>query len=406
MAYNPLKEKGKPIEQQYHNWDTLNVQPYDKNNVDPYTRARVILMNGIEVGATFFLHQMDRHIDDPEIKQYLAASLRAEQLQQKMINWLNPGDQSPLETTIGYEQVAVDLTAWLARTEPDDYVKRALDFALIEDFDHLYRYANLLDLRGGHPEKLVGNYTEIFPGRPTVAEHRHPFDTVSKPVNYRTANPLTRLHIDVIIMAEQQTMNFYMNIGAGETDPIGRGLYQEIAMVEEEHVSHYESLADPAISWWERLLLHEYMECYMYKSCFEHESDDRIKRIWEDGLADEITHLQMAAELFKRFDKREPAELIPEDMPALVKFQQNKDYVRDVIRREVDLTKNLTDFVPASQLQKGHRYLIYQQMVNSDGVPSQRVIEQHIKERHQDYRLESAGAHPVERFQKREVVVT
>ena len=32
---------------------------------------------------------------------------------------MNPGEQTPLETTIGYEQVAVDLTAWLARNEPD-----------------------------------------------------------------------------------------------------------------------------------------------------------------------------------------------------------------------------------------------------------------------------------------------
>ena len=54
-----------------------------------------------------------------------------------------------METTLGYEQVAVDLTAWLARHEPDPMLKQALDFALLEGFDHLYRYANLYDLLYG-----------------------------------------------------------------------------------------------------------------------------------------------------------------------------------------------------------------------------------------------------------------
>ena len=84
-----------------------------------------------------------------EIKRALALSRRIDAQQQKVVNGLNPGDQTPLETTIGYEQVAVDLTAWLARHEPDPMLKQALDFALLEDFDHLYRYANLYDLLDG-----------------------------------------------------------------------------------------------------------------------------------------------------------------------------------------------------------------------------------------------------------------
>ena len=42
--------------------------------------------------------------------------------------------------------MAVDLTAWLARNEPDPMVHQALDFALLEDFDHLYRYSDLYEL--------------------------------------------------------------------------------------------------------------------------------------------------------------------------------------------------------------------------------------------------------------------
>ena len=55
-------------------------------------------------------------------------------------------------------------------------------------------------------------------------------------------------------------------------------------MVEEQHVTHYESLADPRMTWFEHLLIHEYNECYLYWSCMQTETDERIKRIWEHCL--------------------------------------------------------------------------------------------------------------------------
>ena len=40
MAFNPLEEQGLPLEDQFRNWNDLNVEPYDKDKVDPYTRTR------------------------------------------------------------------------------------------------------------------------------------------------------------------------------------------------------------------------------------------------------------------------------------------------------------------------------------------------------------------------------
>jgi hypothetical protein len=149
MPFNPLEERGIALEDQFRPWSELSPEPYDKYEVDPYTRTRVILMNGIEVESIMFSHQFARHTDNLEVKRALALSRRVDAQQQKVVNGLNPGEQSPLETTIGYEQVAVDLTAWLARHEPDPDIKQALDFALLEDFDHLYRYSDLYDLLEG-----------------------------------------------------------------------------------------------------------------------------------------------------------------------------------------------------------------------------------------------------------------
>ena len=116
---DPWREKGIPLEQQYRSWKQIVRTPYDKREVDAYTRARIILMNGIENEVWAFSHQFARSTANPEIRALLARTRRVEDQQQTTINWLNPADQTVLETTIAYEQVAVDLTAYLARNEPD-----------------------------------------------------------------------------------------------------------------------------------------------------------------------------------------------------------------------------------------------------------------------------------------------
>jgi hypothetical protein len=405
MAFNPLKEKGIPLEKQLRNWSELNVKPYDKHAVRPYTRTRVILMNGIEVESVIFGHQFARHTADLELKRKLAAVRRIEQQQQKTVNWLIPADESVLEVTIGYEQVAVDLTAGLARCEPDPYVKQALDFALLEDFDHLYRYSNLLHMtQGKAAEEITGDFTEITIGRPTILEHRHPFDEVRRHYDTESADIMTQLHVMTIIAAEQQTMNFYMNVGNRPEEIVGRGLYLEIGQIEEQHVTHYESLLDPRTSWFEQLVLHEYNECYLYHSLMQNEEDRRIKSIWELHLNQEIEHLRAARELMKQYEKRDAEEMLPKQMPAPFKFESNIDYVRDIMAATTDYNALETEFVPASKIPKDSRYHQYQAIVNRNGVPSQLVIEQHIQHKGRDYRHELAGPHPIERFQVYEEV--
>ena len=114
MSFNPLKEKGIPVEKQVRNWHQIVGKPYNKTDVDCYTRTRQILMNGIEIEAWGFKHQLNRFVPDTKDKQLIALISRIEDSQQTTANWMGPADQSVLETTLGYEQVAVDLTAWMA----------------------------------------------------------------------------------------------------------------------------------------------------------------------------------------------------------------------------------------------------------------------------------------------------
>jgi hypothetical protein len=402
MGFNPLEQKGIAVDDQFRSWRELNVEPYDKNAVHPYTRTRVILMNGIEVESIIFGHQFARQCDNLEIRQKLAMARRIDQQQQKVVNGLNPGNQTPLETTIGYEQVAVDLTAWLARHEPDPMLKQALDFALLEDFDHLYRYANLYDLLdGGDAATLTQDLTEITPGRPTILEHRHPYDDVKGHYSTHTVDPLSRMHVMTIVAGEQQTMNFYMNHGTDWVEPIARGLYAEIAMIEEQHVTHYESLLDPLDSLLKQLVFHKYNEIYLYWSMLQNEQDRRIAAIWELHLNMEIGQLKVACDLLQRYEGVDPAEILPRELPDTpVTFEPNKQYVRDILANQYALRTDGLEYVPVDQLPDNHRYFKIQETVNAGGAPSELVIDEERAENDVDYRDETDGANPIPELQQ------
>lgn len=404
MGFNPLSERGIPLDKQLRNWSELNVPSYGKDDVHPFTRCRVIVMNGIEVEAAMFSHQFARHTRNLDLKRLLAMTRRVEQQQQKSVNWLTPGGETTLEVTIGYEQVAVELTAWAAQMEPHPYAKQCYDFALLEDFDHLYRYADLLDLTSPkRAEQIVGQLTEIMPGRPTKLHHRHPVDTIRRPLDAYTGDPLSSLHALTVTAAEQQTMNFYNTIGNRFQEPLARGLYLEIAQVEEEHVTHYESLLDPSLSWCEMLVQHEYNECYLYHSFMEQEDDPRIKKIWDLHLAMELEHLRLACDMMRTYDRRDPEMILPKTLPAPLLFESNKAYVRSVIANQVDLTMDGLDFEPVKELPKDHRFFQHQGVVNADGIPSEQIIDEHKRAKGREYRLQTEGRHPIPQLEEEKV---
>jgi hypothetical protein len=402
MSFNPLEQQGIPVDDQLRSWSEQNVEPYDVESVDPYTRCRVILMNGTEFESILFSHQFARHTDVAEIKEALALARRCDQQQQTAVAGLVPGDQTTLELTLGYEQEAVDLTAWLARNEPDPYVRQTLDFGLLEDFDHLYRYANLYEmLEGKKAERIVDALTEVMPGRPTIQEHRHPVDDVRRHVESHSTHPQTTLNALTIVAAEQAVMNFYMTMANRYMEPIARGLYAEIKEIEEQHVTQYESLLDPAMTWCENLVWHKYNEVYLYHSMMEQESDARIRALWELHCNMEITHLKDAVDLLRRFEGREPEEIgLPATLPVPVTFESNKDYVRQVLAAQVDMTTDRTEY----GAEPHPRYEQYQAAVNDGLVPSEAVIDQHREQFGHEYRLETEGPHPIERLRETQAV--
>lgn len=372
MPLDLLKEQGVPLERQVFTWRDLVRRPYSKLNDDAFTRVRVILMNGIESEALRFQHHAARMSRD--LRLPLAEIRRIEQHQQTLVNWLNPPDQSPLETTIGYEQVAIEVTAHVAQREPDPYLAQVYRYGLLEDFDHLYRYSALLDrVEGKDANNILQSYTDIQPGRPTVEEHRAPIDDLRRPYDRKVAAPLSKLHALTITSAEHQTHDYYMTVGPLFADPAARQLYAEIASIEEQHVTQYESLTDPDESLLEKWLLHEANEVYNYYSCLQQEANPQLRSIWDRFLAYELGHLRRVSELFKQYERRDPAEVLPAQLPDPIAFESHRAFVRQTLNNELELRAVGTQFLPKDQVPPDNPSRQYRAQVNAEGSPSQSV---------------------------------
>ena len=194
-------------------------------------------------------------------------------------------------------------------------------------------------------------------------------------------------------------MNFYMNMAAQYHNDIGRKLFAEIGMVEEMHVSQYESLKDPTCTWLENWLMHEYTECYLYYSCMRNETDETIKEIWREHFEMEVSHLKHVANLLKKYEKKEVAAVIPNPtFPKLLEFgPSNIEYVRKVIAEQVYLTSDREDYIDARKLPKDADFLKYNDTVNGEpsNVASHLIIKESQKASGgEDYRYQKSP-HPI-----------
>lgn len=367
MGIDLLKDRGVGLDKQRFTWKELAGRPVSKLDDDAFTKVRVILMNGIESEALRFGHACARMNRDLQPLQ--AKVRRVEQHQQTMVNWLLPADMSPLDTTIAFEQVAIEVTAALAQQEPDEYLASVYRFGLLEDFDHLYRFSALMDrIEGRDANDILQNYTDIRPGRPTALEHRAPEDDLRRPYDRLAAEPITKMNALTLMAGEHQTHDYYMTIGPMFADSVARRLYAEIASIEEQHVTQYESIIDPDETWLEKWLLHEANEVYNYHSCLESEKNPRVRGIWERFLEYELGQLAAVRELFESVTRRDAAEYLPSKLPPPLAYKSQRDFVRRTLKAEVGLSAKGADFVPRAQ--ESHATRRCRRALNAEGAPS------------------------------------
>jgi hypothetical protein len=332
--FNPLEHRGIPLDRQTEDWREFTATGIDLEQVEPYTRCRIATMSGIENAAVRFDRQMGRLAADPWLRGRFEVLRSVEARQRHAVAGLLAQPRTVLETALTYEQAAVDLDSWLARTEPDQARRQVYECDALEDFQHVYRYAELLDALQRHrPSRLVDEATGMLPDRPAVQQPASWYEEPGAPAVPGLSSTLNAI---TMLAVEQHTVDFYDSVEAGSLESPVRPVYREVSWAEREQVDRHQALIDSAASRWEQLVTREYNECRLYYAFLEQEEDRRIRALWELNLQMELAHLQLAGELLRRFDGREPAEVVGVGLADPPGFDANRLFLRRLVATHVD----------------------------------------------------------------------
>ena len=81
--------------------------------------------------------------------------------------------------------------------------------------------------------------------------------------------------------------------------------------------------------------------------------------------------LPVRANPFKNTERRDPEEVIPAKLPDPFPYQSQRAFVRQVLKNEVDLRANGTQFVPLAQ--ESQASVRYRDQMNADGSPTETI---------------------------------
>jgi hypothetical protein len=86
----------------------------------------------------------------------------------------------------------------------------------------------------------------------------------------------------------------------------------------------------------------------------------------------------MVMDLFRQHERRDPAEVLPSELPEPIKFESHRDYVRKVLNQEVNLTAHGTQFIEGLGANETAATRAYRDQMNSEGSPTEAVAADYI----------------------------
>jgi len=114
----------------------------------------------------------------------------------------------------------------------------------------------------------------------------------------------------------------------------------------------------------------------------------------------ELTHLQLWAEMMRKYEGRDPAELFGDTLTVDFQFTENKEYIRRTLERQRDVRElplpldGGPNWALKDQLPSDWQSYAYQAAVNADGVPSEEIVD---RQRREAQRTERPGNDLLER---------
>jgi rubrerythrin len=366
------KERGIPLDRQALSLRELCGPPHSKLDDDAFTRVRILIATSLEAESVRLQHALARA--DRSLQPALARIRRAEAHQQALLANLLPPDLSTLEATIAREQAATEVAAAAAHRETNPYLAQVYRFTMLEEVDHLYRFSALYDrLEGKDANTITQCATDLGPGRPTAHQHRAPVDDLRDGYDRSDSDLQTRLLARLHHAMEAQARETYLAVGPTFADPVARMLYAEVACVEEQHLTQAGSLFDPTETPLERWLLHEATEVWTYATCLAGEANPRIRATWEKMLQWELGHLHAVMDLYRQVEGRDPAQVVPAQLPAPLDLRSHRTFIEGVLKTERDLTALGSAIVPRAQEPGDGPSATYRRHFGRDGFASEAI---------------------------------
>ena len=103
-----------------------------------------------------------------------------------------------------------------------------------------------------------------------------------------------------------------------------------------------------------------------------------MKIIWEEFLAFELEHLRIASDLIKKHEKRDPEEIIGNEIIEPCHFESQKEYVANILINEVDKRLDGTDdksYTTIDKLSDNWPSYEVQEKFGEDGAPTEKTIQ-------------------------------
>jgi hypothetical protein len=105
----------------------------------------------------------------------------------------------------------------------------------------------------------------------------------------------------------------------------------------------------------------------------QQESNPRIKSIWERFTDYELGQMHFVMDLIRTIEKRDPESLLPSELPDPIRFESHREFVREILGKEVGLRTQGTRFITSDKESAQSPSVLYRTRLNSKGSPSQMV---------------------------------
>ena len=109
-------------------------------------------------------------------------------------------------------------------------------------------------------------------------------------------------------------------------------------MIEEQHVTHYESLIDPLDSWLKQLVFTSTTRSTCTGRCSRKRATRASRHCGISIATWRSVSCTCVCDLLRKYEGVEPEEILPPAVPDTpVTFEPNKQYVRDITASQCDL---------------------------------------------------------------------